>query len=154
MLVPLLASCGQGVVWLILLLKEGVREGADIGAVLELRLCDLGRLLKVAVPVEKFVNLVLDLCLQVEVFQQTRNLLLNIRYLAAALHDLVLDRLFDSPEGVAILDVFEDEFALLSVAQIHVGCTSLQSWLSVFCGCVHLSVRSYLFFNRSLSSEI
>ena len=77
------------------------------------------------------MHFVLDLGLQVKFFQQARDLFLDVRYFATALDNLILDRLLDSPESVAVFDILEDEFALLSVAEVHVGSAALESWLSV-----------------------
>lgn len=71
------------------------------------------------------MDLVFDLGLQVEFFQQTWNLVLNIGWLSSALNDFILDYFLDGPKSVTVLDVFENEFSLLAIRQIHVGSAAL-----------------------------
>ena len=63
MLVPLAASLLQRLVWLILLVEEGLRQACHVGAVLEFGRRHLGGLVEVAVSVEELVNFVLNLSL-------------------------------------------------------------------------------------------
>ena len=68
------------------------------------------------------MDLVFDFGLEVEFFEQTRDLVLDVTSFGAAFDNLILDRLLDSPEGVAILHVFEDKLTLFCVGQVHIGC--------------------------------
>jgi len=52
MLIPLLAGGNQGVVWLVLLLKESFGESRDVRAILELRFGDLGGFFEIAVSIK------------------------------------------------------------------------------------------------------
>jgi len=68
------------------------------------------------------VDLVLDFGLEVELFEQTRDLVLDVTSFGAPFDNLILDRLLDCPEGVAILHVFEDKLTFFCVGQVHIGC--------------------------------
>lgn len=83
------------------------------------------------------MHFVLDFGLQVEFFEQARNLLLDICYLATALHDLILNGFLDCPESVAVFDILEDELTLFSITEIHIGSAALQSGLAAVSRRVH-----------------
>lgn len=86
------------------------------------------------------MDLVFDLGLQIEFFEQARNLFLNIGGLPPAFDYLVLDDLLDGPEGVAVLHVFEDELTLLAIGQVHVGRAAMQARILVIVRLLHLSL--------------
>ena len=73
------------------------------------------------------MDLVLDLGLKVQIFQKSRDLVLNIRWLALALDYFLLDSLLDRPKSVTIFDILENQLSLLTIAEIHIGFAAL--WL-------------------------
>ena len=77
-LVPLLAARLQAVHRLILLVEKGVGKSGHVSAILELGRSNFRGLIEVAVSIEELVHLVLNLCLQIELFQQPWDLLLNV----------------------------------------------------------------------------
>ena len=76
------------------------------------------------------MHLILNLRLQVQITEQPRDHFSDVLRcqratlaFGVALDDLFFNRLFDAPEYVGILNLFEDELALLLNPEGHVGAT-------------------------------
>ena len=95
----------------------------DVLAIFEFGNGNLGTVSKVSVLVQDFVYFVLDLRFQIQINQQLGDKLRDVLGFTFRLHYLVLDRLLDLPEYVAVFNVFEDQLRLLLVAKGHVGAT-------------------------------
>ena len=95
--------------------------------------------------------LIFDLGLQIQLFQQARDLVLNIRRFTSTLNYFILDGFFDRPESIAILHIFKDELTFFGVSEIHIGGTARQ-WLAGLSLSVHFLFRKIL--RVCFSSEI
>ena len=67
------------------------------------------------------MDFVLDLCLQIEFFQQAWDLFRYVLWLPFALYNFILDRLLDSPKSIAVFYISEDELSLFVVREVHIG---------------------------------
>ena len=126
MLVPAAARCLKSIHRFVFLVEKGIRQTGRIRAVFELGLRNFRGLVEVAVSVQKLMHLILYLSLQIELFQQPRNLFLNISRLTATFDHFILDSFFYRPKCVAIFHILEDQLTLLGVGQVHIGCATLE----------------------------
>lgn len=115
-IIPLLFGLGDLLQRLVVLVEEELGQLAHVFAVLELRGCYLARLSEVSVLVQDLMHLVFDFRFKVEILQQTRDHLIDLLRLGVLRpYDLVLDGLLDGPKHVGVLDLLEDQLALLLV---------------------------------------
>lgn len=61
------------------------------------------------------MHFVFDFGLQIEVFQKTGYRLSDFVWFAFSFYNFFFDCLFDLPEGVAVFNVFKDQFALFCI---------------------------------------